>query len=119
MLPHVLVLEDDVEISQVLCDHLAEHGYRCTTATTAEEARSIMAVFPVDVVIADIALPGSETGAVIVAEAQQRGIPAMIVTGQDWYEEDGIPVLRKPVRLGALLETMERLIQGRALTGAD
>ena len=113
MLPHILVLEDDREISEVICEHLAEHGYRCTTAASAEEARMVLRLFTIDLVIADITLPGGETGEVIAREARQRGIPTMIVTGYAWGEEDDIPVLRKPLRLAPLLDMVEQLLRQR------
>ena len=114
MLTHVLVLEDDREISEVICEHLAEHGYRCTTAASAEEARMMLRLFTIDLVIADVTLPGRETGTVIAREARDRGIPAMIVTGYAWTEDADLPVLRKPLRLTALREMVERLLRQRA-----
>jgi DNA-binding response OmpR family regulator len=115
MMEHVLVIEDDEAVSQVICDHLAEHGYRCTTAGTVEEARLILAKFTIDLIIADIGLPGTTSGATLAEEAHRSGIPAMIVTGhRDVAEPPGIPVLYKPLRLATLLEMVETLLARRA-----
>lgn len=119
MMKHVLVIEDDEAVSEVMCDHLAEHGYRCTTAATVEEARAVLSRFAIDLVIADIGLPGTTSGAELAEEAQRNGIPAMIVTGhRDVAEPAGIPVLYKPLRLATLLETVERLLARRAAEAA-
>jgi DNA-binding response OmpR family regulator len=108
---HVLVIEDDAKISEVICDHLADHGYRCTTAGTVEEASAMLARFHIDLVIADLVLPGATNGAEFAHEARRQGIPAMIVTGHAHREDDPeVPVLQKPVRLSHLLDMVEELL---------
>jgi DNA-binding response OmpR family regulator len=111
MVAHILVIEDDEGVGEVICEHLAEHGYRCTTAASAEEARLVLARFHIDLVIADLVLPGGTTGAEMAREARSKGIPAVIVTGHPHEESDeAIPVLRKPLRLAQLLEVVEDLL---------
>jgi CheY-like chemotaxis protein len=108
---HVLVIEDDAANSEVICHHLAEHGYRCTTAGTAEEASAMLARFRIDLVIADLALPGATNGAEFAHAARRNGIPAMIVTGHAHRESDPeIPVLQKPLRISDLLDMVEELL---------
>jgi DNA-binding response OmpR family regulator len=111
MVAHILVIEDDEGVSDVICDHLADQGYRCTTAATVEEARLVLARFRIDLVIADLVLPGTTTGAEIAHEARRHGVPAMIITAHSYVDEDpAIPVLRKPLRLGELLGVVEDLL---------
>jgi DNA-binding response OmpR family regulator len=111
MVAHILVIEDDEGVSDVICDHLAEQGYRCTTAATVEDARLVLMRFQIDLVIADLVLPGTTTGAEVAHEARRGGIPAMIVTAHAYVETDpAVPVLQKPLRLGQLLEVVEDLL---------
>jgi DNA-binding response OmpR family regulator len=111
MVAHILVIEDDEGVSEVICDHLAEHGHRCTTAVSAEDARRVLSRFHIDLVVADLVLPGTMTGAEIAREARRNGVPAMIITAHPHVEHDPtIPVLQKPVRLAQFLEVVDDLL---------
>lgn len=112
MIAHILVIENDERVSEAICDHLAEQGYRCTSATTAEEARLVLSRFRIDLVVAGVVLPGGADGVEIAREARAGGIAAMIVAAHSSAEiaEEGIPVLTKPLRLAELLQTVEMLL---------
>jgi two-component system, OmpR family, response regulator BaeR len=111
---HVLVVEDDHSFSEVICEHLAEHGFLCTTTGDVEEARLVLGRFEIDLVIADLMLPGAASGAKIAREARLKGIPALIVTGHaELIEDDEIRVLQKPLRLSHLLGAVEELLADR------
>ncbi len=59
--PHVLVVDDDRRLRELLTRFLAENGWRVTAAKDAKDARSLMAVLRFDCLILDVMMPG-ETG---------------------------------------------------------
>jgi len=59
--PHLLVVDDDRRIRDLLSRFLAAEGYRVTTADTAAEARAKLAGLSFDLLILDVMMPG-ETG---------------------------------------------------------
>ena len=46
--PHLLVVDDDRRILELLSRFLADHGYRITTANNAAEARARLGGFAFD-----------------------------------------------------------------------
>lgn len=56
--PHLLVVDDDLRIRELLSRYLADHGYRVTTAGNATEARSRLGAFAFDLLVLDVMMPG-------------------------------------------------------------
>ena len=59
--PHLLVVDDDRRIRDLLSRFLSSEGYRVTTAETAAEARAKLGGLSFDLLILDVMMPG-ETG---------------------------------------------------------
>jgi two-component system phosphate regulon response regulator OmpR len=59
--PHLLVVDDDRRIRDLLSRFLAAEGYRVTTAESAAEARAKLGGLSFDLLILDVMMPG-ETG---------------------------------------------------------
>src|SRR3954462_10357926 len=59
--PHVLLVDDDRRIRDLLSRFLASEGYRVTTAASASDARSKLLGLHFDLLILDVMMPG-ETG---------------------------------------------------------
>ena len=59
--PHVLVVDDDRRLRDLLARFLVEHGYRVTSAASAAEARAKSETFVFDALVLDVMMPG-ETG---------------------------------------------------------
>ena len=119
MIAHVLVLVHDLETSSVICDHLAEEGYRCTTAESLDEAEAVLARMTVDLVIADVG-PSDEAAAYGLARLGERaGVPAMAIVDEavSLGEGGSLRVLKRPLRVSDLLANVAELIEQRA--GAD
>src|SRR5215217_4702964 len=55
--PHVLVVDDDRRLRDLLARFLAEHGYRVTTAASAAEARAKSETFLFDALVLDVMMP--------------------------------------------------------------
>src|SRR4051794_15624690 len=56
--PHVLVVDDDRRIRDLLSRFLLAEGYRVTTAETAAEARAKLEGLRFDLLILDVMMPG-------------------------------------------------------------
>jgi two-component system, OmpR family, phosphate regulon response regulator OmpR len=59
--PHILVIDDDRRIRELLKSYLSENGFRVTDAADANEARRKMKGLAFDLLILDVMMPG-ETG---------------------------------------------------------
>lgn len=57
---HVLVVDDDFEIRDLLARFLKRHGFRITTVSDGKEMRQALADWNIDLVILDIMLPGED-----------------------------------------------------------
>lgn len=58
---HILVVDDQPDIRDALCEHLERNGFSATPAADAMQARELLNAGPVDLVVLDIMMPG-ETG---------------------------------------------------------
>ena len=56
--PHLLVVDDDRRIRDLLSRFLAGKGYRVTTAETAADARAKLNGLSFDLLILDVMMPG-------------------------------------------------------------
>ena len=55
---HILVVDDEPEIRDMIERYLTNQGYRVSTAPDGEEMRRIVANDPADLVILDLVMPG-------------------------------------------------------------
>ncbi len=57
---HILVVDDDREIRELLAKFLTKHGYRVSTAADAREMDRVLADWSIDLVVLDIMMPGED-----------------------------------------------------------
>jgi two-component system phosphate regulon response regulator OmpR len=77
---HILVVDDDQGIRDLLARYLFEQGFRVTTANDAASARSAMRGLAFDLVILDVMMPG-ESGLDLARELKSiSNIPICLVT---------------------------------------
>jgi two-component system phosphate regulon response regulator OmpR len=80
--PHVLVVDDDQKIRELLGRYLVEHGFRVTTAADAESARAGMRGLAFDVVLLDVMMPG-ESGLELARDLKAtRSVPICMLTAR-------------------------------------
>ena len=68
---HVLVVDDERDITALVAYHLAKAGYRVTTAATGVAALEAIATETPDLVVLDLMLPG-RSGYEVLAEMRRR-----------------------------------------------
>jgi two-component system phosphate regulon response regulator OmpR len=80
--PHVLVVDDDRRLRDLLARFLSEHGFRVTTAASAAEARAKSETFVFDVLVLDVMMPG-ETGFEYARKIRETSqVPIVMLTAQ-------------------------------------
>src|SRR5690242_19583886 len=103
--PHLLVVDDDPRLRELLRRYLSDNGYRVTVAADAREARANLASFAFDLIVLDVMMPG-ESGLDLTGELR----------GAAGARNDGMP--RVPVLLLTAMAEPEDRINGLE-TGAD
>jgi two-component system, OmpR family, phosphate regulon response regulator OmpR len=96
--PHLLVVDDDGRIRDLLSRFLQREGYRVTTAKDAGDARAKLDGLSFDLLILDAIMPG-ESGfglAKFVRETSQ--VPILMLTARTETENpiDGLDHMAKP-----------------------
>ena len=78
--PHLLVVDDDHRIRDLLGRYLAGSGFRVTTAGDAVEARAKLAAMEFDLLVLDVMMPG-ESGFQLTADLRRSGrVPILLLT---------------------------------------
>jgi two-component system phosphate regulon response regulator OmpR len=80
--PHLLVVDDDRRIRDLLSRFLLAEGYRVTTAETAADARAKLAGLRFDLLILDVMMPG-ETGFNLARDLRaSSNVPIIMLTAR-------------------------------------
>ena len=94
---HILVVEDNLDLRELLCNALHESGYRAIGAENGEQALAVLSDTVIDLIIADIMMP-KMNGFELTKNLRELNIycPLLIVTAREDYES-----LQKAFTLGA------------------
>ncbi|MBC7905876.1 MAG: response regulator [Rhodospirillaceae bacterium] len=76
--PHILVVDDDREIRDLLARFLAKHGLRVTTAKDGGEMERALSDWAIDLVVLDLMMPG-EDGLSLTRRLRGQGVAVPIV----------------------------------------
>lgn len=84
----VLVVEDDLGVGELVTDELKGEGYAVDWAQDGDEALSLLADFPYDLVVLDIMLPGRDGFEVTrtLRDARQQ-VPVLMLTARDGVDD--------------------------------
>lgn len=84
--PHLLVVDDDRRIRDLLSRFLAGEGYRVTTADNAKDARAKLTGLSFDMLILDVMMPG-ETGFELAKSIRGNSqVPILMLTAREGTE---------------------------------
>jgi two-component system, OmpR family, alkaline phosphatase synthesis response regulator PhoP len=124
--PHVLVIEDEASMADVLRDNLEAEGYRVTVAHDGRVGEATWSSSEIDLVVLDVMLPGFDGFALCEARRavgdatpvlflSARGEPEDRVRGLRAGGDDYLP---KPFHLPEFLLRVEALLRRRTWGGA-
>ncbi len=78
--PHILVVDDDTRLRELLKSFLSRNGFRVSTASHAAEARQRLQTLDFDLIVLDVMMPG-ETGLAFAAELRRTDdVPILMLT---------------------------------------
>jgi len=110
---HILVVEDDPLVSEVVVDAL-EDIYHTSCAETAAAALERLRAGGIDAMLLDCTLPGG-LDPHLVPTADESGVPVILMSGHpDMMERvpgSGRPFILKPFSLTSLLTTVQRVVK--------
>jgi two-component system phosphate regulon response regulator OmpR len=123
---HLLVVDDDARIRQMLARYFEEEGYRVTTVPDGAAMRARLAEGPVDLILLDIVLPGGEDGYTLAREVRARSdVPIIMLTGRDDLTDRvvGLEIgaddyIAKPFHLREVLARVRSVLRRRTVAPA-
>ena len=77
---HVLIVDDDDRIRELLSRYLIKHGYRASTASSAADARSKMSGLQYDLLIVDIMMPEEDGLSLTASLRKHHDVPIILLT---------------------------------------
>jgi two-component system phosphate regulon response regulator OmpR len=109
---HILIVDDDRDIGEMLRDYLEERGYRVALAHDAAAARSFLDDRQFDLLVADHRLAG-ETSEDLAVYATSRGISCLLMSGNSelrTVRQLTLPFMAKPFRLKEFEQRVEDVL---------
>ncbi len=118
--PHLLVVDDDKRLRELLRRYLSDNGFRVTTAADARDARSSLASFAFDLVVLDVMLPGENGLDLTRALRRESRIPVLLLTAMsepedrvNGLEQGADDYLSKPFEPRELVLRIRNVLQRR------
>ena len=95
-LPHILVVDDDARLRELLRKYLAENGFVVATASDAADARAKLTALSFDLMILDVMMPGESGLDFAAALRRHSALPILMLTamGEPGTQEPGEPPAR-------------------------
>ncbi|MGH8468443.1 MAG: response regulator [Gammaproteobacteria bacterium] len=80
--PHILVVDDEPDVRELIRTYLAQEGYRVSTLGDGQGLRRVLAGQAVDLVILDLGLPGEDGLSLARYLREHSDLGVIIVTGK-------------------------------------
>src|SRR5688572_20397750 len=121
--PHILVVDNDADMIATLEHHLADEGWRVSTATSGDDARTMLTTQDVDVVLTDLVMEDVDGFALLRAAQSAPSRPRVLLmtafgsleTAIEAIREGAFDYLTKPFRLAELSVAIRRALEDRQL----
>jgi DNA-binding response OmpR family regulator len=81
-LPHILAVDDDPTMRQLIADYLGGHELRVTTVGDGSAMQTVLDEQVVDLVVLDLRLPGEDGMALARRLRDESAIPIIMLTGR-------------------------------------
>jgi len=128
--PHILVVDDDDRLRELLQRFLSEQGFVVASAESAEAAKALMHSLSFDLLVVDVMMPGQNgldftndlrrTSAVPIIILTARGEPDDRISGLEVGADDYLPKPFEPrelvLRINAILRRAPRPVDGHGKT---
>ena len=119
--PHILVVDDDARLRDLLSRFLQESGFLVSGAESAAQARNILKNMQFDLLVIDVMMPG-ETGLELLADIRKASsVPALFLTAMNETEDriGGLEVgaddyIAKPFEPRELILRIQRILDRQA-----
>ncbi|MTJ82703.1 MAG: response regulator [Telmatospirillum sp.] len=129
--PHILVVDDDREIRNLLARFLVKHGLRVSTAKDGPEMMKVLDASGIDLVVLDLMLPGEDGLSLCRRLRATSTLPVIMLTamgddtdrivGLEMGADDYLPKPFSPrellARIKAVLRRVQALPAGPSPTG--
>jgi two-component system phosphate regulon response regulator OmpR len=117
---HLLVVDDDARLGELLRRYLTDNGFRVTIASDASSARTHLASFAFDLVVLDVMMPG-ENGLELTRALRREGrVPVLLLTAMaepedriNGLEQGADDYLPKPFEPRELVLRIRNILQRR------
>jgi two-component system OmpR family response regulator len=126
--PHILVVDDDPQIRDLLQEYLVQNELRVSVTSTGKEMSEILVDHAIDLVVLDLRLAGEDGMALARKLREESAIPVIILTGVrdeadrimglEFGADDYLTKPFSPRELLARIRTVLRRTKGAALTEA-
>jgi len=124
--PHLLVVDDDVRLRDLLRRYLSDSGFRVTGAADAREARAQIASFDFDLIVLDVMMPGESGLELTRALRAERPVPVLLLTAMaepehrvNGLEQGADDFLAKPFEPRELVLRIRNILQRRPVVAEE
>jgi two-component system OmpR family response regulator len=126
--PHILVVDDDPDIRELLEDYLTQNALRVSVVASGKAMSQVLADEAIDLVVLDLRLAGEDGMAIVRTLRDSSSIPIVMLTGVrdeadrvmglELGADDYLTKPFSPRELLARIRTVLRRTKGSALTQA-
>ncbi len=85
--PHILVVDDDTRLRELLRKFLSENGFGVATASDAADARAKLGVLTFDLIVLDLMMPGESGLDFARALRRNSAVPILMLTAMGEAED--------------------------------
>ena len=79
---HILIVDDDDRIRELVEQYLTENGYLVTTASSAENAKDKTEIIKFDIIVLDIMMPGQSGLDFTIENKKKINTPIILLTAK-------------------------------------
>lgn len=116
--PHILAVDDDKRLRDLIAKYLTEQGFRVSSAANAAEARQQLTAFRFDLIVLDIMMPGESGLELTKSLRQENAIPILLLTAKgeagdriDGLEKGADDYLPKPFEPRELVLRIQSILK--------